>query len=114
MGNVIETDKGKIYIAPEAIAQLAYKAVSECFGVVGMQAKNFAQYLRGESGNKGIEVKIKDDALYLTIQIQVGYGTKISEVAKNVSEAVSYAVEQATGLKINHLDIKIAGIRVLD
>jgi len=114
MGNVIVNEKGKIYIAPEAIAQLAYRAVSECFGVVGMQAKNFAQYFRGEGGNKGIEVKIKEDALYLTIQIQVGYGTKISEVAKNVSEAVHYTIRQYTGIKIDHLDIKIAGIRVLD
>lgn len=114
MGNVIDNEKGRIIIAQEAIAQLAYRAVSECFGVVGMHAKNLAQYLLGEGGNKGIEVKVRDDGLYITVQIQVGYGTKISEVAKNVSEAVIYTVRQYTGLHIANVEIKIAGIRVLD
>ena len=114
MSNTVMTDFGAVVISTTAIAQLAYKAVSECFGVVGMPAKNFAQFVRGESGNKGVEVKVKDNAINILVQIHVLYGTKISEVAKNVSEAVHYAVEQATGLAIGHLEIRITGIRVMD
>ena len=79
-----------------------------------MPAKNFAQFVRGESGNKGVEVKVKDNAINILVQIHVLYGTKISEVAKNVSEAVHYAVEQATGMTIDRLEIRITGIRVMD
>ena len=34
MSNTILTDAGAVVISTTAIAQLAYKAVSECFGVV--------------------------------------------------------------------------------
>lgn len=114
MANTIVTENGIIVISTAAMAQLAYKAVSECFGVVGMPAKNFTQFILGESGNKGVDVRIKDQNVNILIQIQVLYGTKISEVARNVSEAVIYAVEQATGITVNNLEIKITGIRVVD
>ena len=48
------------------------------------------------------------------VQIQVLYGTKISEIASNISDAVLYAVEHTTGLKVDSLDIKISGIRVVE
>ena len=114
MANTFVTENGVIVISTTAMAQLAYKAVSECFGVVGMPAKNLTQFVRGESGNKGVEVRIKDQNVNILIQIQVLYGTKISEVARNVSEAILYAVEQATGIIVDNLESKITGIRVVD
>lgn len=114
MSNTIVNENGIIVIGTAALAQLAYKAVSECFGVVGMPAKNLTQFVRGENANRGVDVKIKDNAIHILVQIQVLYGTKISEVAKNVSEAVMYAVEQATGMLIENLEIRITGIRVVD
>ncbi|MEG0874714.1 MAG: Asp23/Gls24 family envelope stress response protein [Clostridiales bacterium] len=114
MANTFVTENGVIVISTTAMAQLAYKAVSECFGVVGMPAKNLTQFVRGENGNKGVDVKIKDQGIHILVQIQVLYGTRISEVAKNVSEALLYAVEQGTGLTVDNLEIKITGIRVVD
>ena len=113
MTNIIQNENGSIVISTTAIAQIAYKAVSECFGVVGMPAQNFAQFLKGEA-NRGVEVKIKDNGIHIMVQIQVLYGTKISEIASNISDAVLYAVENTTGLKVDSLDIKISGIRVVE
>ena len=113
MTNTIQTENGSIVISTTAIAQITYKAVSECFGVVGMPAQNLAQFIKGE-GNRGVEVKIKDNGIHIMVQIQVLYGTKISEIANNISDAVLYAVENNTGLKIDSLDIKISGIRVVE
>ncbi|HMM05113.1 MAG TPA: Asp23/Gls24 family envelope stress response protein [Clostridiales bacterium] len=114
MVNTVVNETGTVVISQTAIAQIAYKAVSECFGVIGMPAQNIAQFLRGEGANKGIEVKIKENGIHIMVQIQVLYGTKISEIAKNISDAVLYAVEYATGMRVETLEIKIAGIRVVD
>ncbi len=114
MVSTILNEKGTIMISQTAIAQIAYKAVSECFGVVGMPAQNFSQFLRGEGSTRGIEVKIKDNGIRIAARIQVLYGTKISEIAKNISDAVLYAVEHTTGLTVESLDIKISGIRVVE
>lgn len=114
MVNTVVNEAGTVVISQTAIAQIAYKAVSECFGVVGMPAQNFSQFLMGEGATKGIEVKIKGDGIHIMVQIQVLYGTKISEIARNISDAVLYAVESSTGLKVESLDIKIAGIRVVE
>lgn len=114
MVNTVVNEAGAIVISQTAIAQIAYKAVSECFGVVGMPAQNFTQFLRGEGANRGVEVKIKESGIHIMVQIQVLYGTKISEIAKNISDAVLYAVENTTGLTVDRLDIKISGIRVVE
>lgn len=114
MVNTIVNEAGTIVISQTAIAQIAYKAVSECFGVLGMPAQNLTQFLRGEGGSKGIEVKIKENGIRIAVQIHVLYGTRIAEIANNISDAVIYAVEHATGLKVENLEIRIAGIRVVE
>jgi uncharacterized alkaline shock family protein YloU len=114
MVNTVVNEAGTVVISQTAIAQIAYKAVSECFGVIGMPAQNLTQFLRGEGANKGIEVKIKENGIHIMVQIQVLYGTKISEIAKNISDAVLYAVEYATGMRVESLEIKITGIRVVE
>ena len=110
----IQTDHGEVVVDTDVIAKYAGAVAVECFGVVGMPAQNFSQFLRGEGSTRGIEVKIKDDGIRIAARIQVLYGTKISEIAKNISDAVLYAVEHTTGLTVESLDIKISGIRVVE
>lgn len=112
MSNITSLPLGTVTITGEALAQLAYKAASECFGVVGLSAKNLSQLLTGE--NRGIKVTIKDHGVLIQIQIFVLYGTKISEIARNISEGVRYSIEQYTGMKVEQVEIKIAGIKVAD
>lgn len=54
MVNTVVNEAGSVVISQTAIAQIAYKAVSECFGVVGMPAQNFTQFLRGESAGRKV------------------------------------------------------------
>lgn len=112
MGNTILLPLGTVTISAEALAQLAYKAASESFGVVGLSAKNLSQLFTGE--NRGIDVKIRESGVYIRIQIFVLYGTKISEIAKNISDGVRYSIEQYTGMMVEHVEVKIAGIKVAD
>ena len=109
-----KTDLGNIKISHTVVNQIVYKAVSECFGVVGMPALNMTQFIMGDNSSRGIEVKIEEDGVYITLSIHVMYGTNLPEITKNIADAVTYNLDYAVNLKVKSLDIKITGIRVVE
>ena len=118
MSSKITNDLGNVEVSEEVIANIAGSAVTECFGVIGMASRKIsdgiAELLGKDSLNKGIEVKIFEDRLEIDIYIIVVYGVKISEVAKNVMEKVSYQVTKITGLEIGSVNVIVQGVRILD
>ena len=118
MGREIITPLGKIVIDRQVIAALAGLAANECFGIVGMASNKFsdgiAELLKKEALHKGVDVKEKDGRLYIQVNIVVGYGTKISEVANNVMSNVKYTVEKHTDLMVDHVQVNIQGVRMVD
>lgn len=111
-------DNGKITISKEVLATIAGIAATDCFGVVGMSAKNIKDgigtLLGRDSLSKGVEIEENDDHTSIKVYIIVGYGTKISVVAGNVMQNVKYAVETYTGLTIKNVSVIVQGVRVLD
>lgn len=107
---------GKIEVAPRAIATITARAVTQCYGVVGMAPRNLregvAQVLRREDMHKGIEVQVQNDAIEITLSVIVEYGTRIAEVARNVQEQVRYAVERALGMPVTRVNVRVQGLRV--
>lgn len=118
MSKVITNDAGKIIISKEVIATLAGIAAMECYGIVGMASQKIkdgiVELLGREALSKGVQVTLKNERLNIDIYIIVGYGTKISEIANNVIEKVRYTVEQYTGLSVDHVQIYVQGVRVVD
>lgn len=116
LAHVVDTPDGKIIVAAEAIAMVAGIAATECYGVVGMAARGLqdglAHVLGRENLGRGVHVEVAGDRVSLTLSIIVGYGTRISEVARNVVAQVRYAVEQATGLRVERVRIEVQGVRV--
>lgn len=112
----ISTEVGRIVLSDEVIATIAGAAASECYGIVGMSSGRFrdgiATILGRDSISRGVEVDTSSEGLKLTLHIIVGYGTRISEVAHNVIEKVSYTLEQATGLRVEEVNIKVDGVQV--
>jgi uncharacterized alkaline shock family protein YloU len=111
-------ENGKIVISKEVLATVAGMAATDCFGVVGMTAKNIKDgigtLLGRDSLSKGVEIVEKDDKLSIKVYIIVGYGTKISVVAGNVMQNIKYMVETTTGLVIDNVSVIVQGVRVLD
>jgi uncharacterized alkaline shock family protein YloU len=107
---------GKIEVSPRAIATITARAVTQCYGVVGMAPRNLregvAQVLRREDMHKGIEVQVRGDAIEITLYVIVEYGTRIAEVARNVQEQVRYAVERALGMPVTRVNVSVQGLRV--
>lgn len=118
MGKVITNDTGKIIISKEVIATLAGIAAMECYGIVGMASQKIkdgiAELIGMEALSKGVEVILKNEQININVYIIVGYGTKISEIANNVMEKVRYTVEQHTGMIVDHVQIHVQGVRVVD
>ena len=103
-------------ISDSVIAIIAGTAASECYGLVGMAARNvqdgLIDLLRQEHYERGVEVEAKGEELIIRLHIVVEYGTKISEVAHNVMQRVKYAVETACGIPVRQIDVRVEGVRV--
>ena len=109
---------GKIEVAPRAIATIAARAVGQSYGVVGMAPhtlrEGMAQVLRQADAHRGVEVHISDSAIAIDLYVILEYGTRISEVAHNIQENVRYAVEQALGMPIGQINVRVQGLRMND
>ena len=95
MAAKLENEYGVISIDREVIARIAGYAAIECYGIVGMAAKNvkdgLVQLLKLESLTKGIKMRID---------------------ANNIISTVKYSVEEFTGVEVEDVNIFVDGVRV--
>ncbi|SEN15833.1 Asp23/Gls24 family envelope stress response protein [Lihuaxuella thermophila] len=115
----VSTNLGQIEVANEVIATIAGVSAMDCYGLVGMASRSqlkdgITELLGRENLSKGIEVRTENGETIIDMYIIVGYGTKISEVAHNVQTKVKYTLEQMTGLKVNHVNIYVQGVRLVN
>ena len=115
IAQVIETPLGKIVVYEEVIATIVGFAAEECYGLVGMASRKLsddvARLLNRENIARGIQISHLEDGLIIEMNVIVGYGVKISEVAGNVIERVRYFVEMMTGLKVALVNVKVQSVR---
>ncbi|GAB4545684.1 MAG: Asp23/Gls24 family envelope stress response protein [Anaerolineales bacterium] len=109
------TTLGAIHIAPGAVATIAYHAVLESYGVVGLAPKNLADGIVStitREPSRGITVRYQEDKIDIDLHIIVEYGTRINSVAQSVANTVRFHVEKALGLRVNSVNVHVAGLRV--
>jgi uncharacterized alkaline shock family protein YloU len=109
------TSLGGIHISPNAVATIAYHATLESYGVVGLAARNLADGLVKtitRDPSRGVTVRYNGEEIDIEIHIVIEYGTRISTVAESVANTVRFHVEKALGLKVNSVNVHVAGLRV--
>jgi len=109
------TTLGGIHVSPNAVATIAYHATLESYGVVGLAARNLADgFVKTitRDPSRGITVRYSGEQIDIDIQVIVEYGTRISSVAESVANTVRFHVEKALGLKVNSVNVHVAGLRV--
>lgn len=109
------TSLGSIHISRTAVATIAYYATLESYGVVGLAPKNIAEGLANtitREPTRGVSVEYDGNKVDIEINIIVEYGTRISSVASSVANTVRYHVEKALGLRVNTINVHVAGLRV--
>ncbi len=115
-GKEIRTDMGKLVLSEEAIATIAGASATECYGVVGMAGRKMtdglSELLGRENLARGVSVSIDGDEVYIELFVILGYGIKISEVARMIVDKVRYTVEKFTGLKVKKVTVNVESIRL--
>ncbi len=111
------TSLGGIHISPNAVATIAYHATLESYGVVGLAPKNLADGIVKtitREPSRGVSVRYNGEDIDIDIHIIVEYGTRINSVAESVANTVRFHVEKALGLRVNAVNVHVAGLRVSD
>ncbi len=114
----IDTRDGRITLTDRVLQDLAGIATTECYGVAGMAAKNIqdgiSAILGQESLGRGVGVTHlgEDGALEITVNIVVGYGVNIGQVARNIRQKVRYMVTHCTGLAVARVNVNVQGVKV--
>jgi len=107
---------GRIEVSHRAIAHLASQAVQQSYGIVGLASRTarpgWAELLRREDEYKGVEVKFSDGRVIIDLYVVIEYGTRISEVARNIMSSVKFAVESALGVPVVQVNVNVQNIRV--
>ena len=115
---ILEAQQGRIYIEEEVVAALAGLATAECYGVVGLAPRGFseglAEILHRDSISRGVKVEGQEGKLSVEVNVVIGYGTRISEVARNIMSTVKYTVEDLTGLKVGKVDVFVRSVQVTE
>ena len=108
---------GGIHISPNAVATIAYFATLESYGVVGLAPRSLVEGLAQSithEPTRGVTVRFDGEILDIDVNIIVEYGTRVASVANSVANTVRFHVEKALGLKVNTVNVHVAGLRVSD
>jgi uncharacterized alkaline shock family protein YloU len=100
----VPSDRGRITIAPEAVAQIVGRVAAECYGVVGMA-------VRGPARERVVIVRNDGGAVALELYVVVAYGLNLAEVAATARSQVTYEVERLTGLRVASVDVHIQDVK---
>ncbi len=111
------TSLGGIHVSPAAVAELAYHATLQSYGVVGLAPKNIVEGLAQSIARepaRGVSVRFDGENIDIDLFIIVEYGTRITTVADSVANSVKFQVEKALGMPIHEINVHVAGLRVSD
>lgn len=110
-----ENPNGTIEVTHEYFSNLIGYAASSCYGVAGMAASSPAQGLYSIFGqnklDRGVKVKPISGELAIDLHIVVTYGVNITAIVKSIIKKVRYTVEEATGLKVESVNVFVDGMK---
>jgi uncharacterized alkaline shock family protein YloU len=108
---IVTTERGRVSIAPAAVAQIVGAAAAESYGVVALAGRGRISRLVPWGIKKGVDVGLRDGALVVELHVIVEHTVKLAEVAATVRSRVEYELERMVGLPIASLEVHIDGIR---
>ncbi|HBY71849.1 MAG TPA: Asp23/Gls24 family envelope stress response protein [Lachnospiraceae bacterium] len=107
---------GEVQIADEVVAVIAGLAATEVKGVSATSG-NVTNEITGKLGkkslSKGVKVMVNEDAVSVDMALTLEYGYGIPEIAAQVQEKVKLAIENMTGLQVQDVNIRVAGVNIV-
>jgi len=108
---IATTERGRIAIAPAAVAQIVGAAAAESYGVVALAGRGRLSKLVPWGIKKGVDVDLRDGGLVVELHVVVEHGLRLAEVAERVRSRAQYELERMVGLPIASLEVHIDGVR---
>ncbi|MBO4902326.1 MAG: Asp23/Gls24 family envelope stress response protein [Lachnospiraceae bacterium] len=113
-GTIMQGDTiGEIRIAGDVVANIAGIAATEVEGVAATFG-NITNELMNKVGlktlGKAIKVEVNETSCDVAIALIMKYGYHIPTTCKKVQERVRSSIENMTGLKVNDVNIRVAGV----
>lgn len=106
---------GEVQIADDVVAIIAGLAATEVKGVAGL-AGNIPNEIIGKLGkknlSKGIKVEVTNETVVVDMSLVLEYGYSIPKISVQVQEKVKSAIENMTGLTVEEVNVRIAGVNV--
>lgn len=106
---------GDVQIADEVVAIIAGLAATEVEGVASM-AGNVTNELVSRLGmknlSKGVKIQVMGDAVIVDLALNMEYGYSIPKTSGEVQDRVKQAIENMTGLHVEEVNIRIAGVKL--
>ena len=108
---IATTERGRIAVSADAIAQIVGSAAAESYGVVALTGRGRLPRLVPWGIKKGVDVDLRPDGLVVELRVVVEHGLRLAEVAETVRSRVQYELERMVGLPIASLEVHIEGVR---
>ena len=106
---------GNVQIADEVVAVIAGLAATEVEGVNKMYG-NITNEIVSKLGmkklSKGVKILINQDIVDVDLKLVLDYGVNIAKVSEEVQDRVKSSIETMTGLNVEEINIRIAGIQI--
>ena len=106
-------ENGNVMISEDVIETIVAESVAEVEGVQGLVVKPGADIadLIGKNWGKGMKIVIgEDNELTIDCNVIMKYGQSVIDVAKNIQQTVTGAVESMTGVKVTLVNVNVCGI----
>lgn len=108
-----KAENGSINISEDVISTMVRTAITEIDGVAGISntaGAELAELIGIKTVSKGIKVQIVDDTIKVDAVILVRYGCNIVNVAKEVQNSVTEAVQTITGIDKAEVNVHVSGV----
>ncbi|MBQ7130564.1 MAG: Asp23/Gls24 family envelope stress response protein [Oscillospiraceae bacterium] len=97
-------ENGNVMISDDVVAAIAEHALAEVEGAA------FHADVK-KNWNKTMKILIaEDNSVSISVNITVTYGHSVVDVANNVQNVLTTAVENMTGVKVAEVNVNICGI----
>lgn len=110
-----EEKTGTVRIADDVVAMIAALAATEVEGIAAM-AGNLTNELLSRVGvrglSRGARVEVSGGKVKTELAVVMEYGYNIPATCQKVQTKVKNAIENMTGLEVQDVNIRIAGINV--
>ncbi len=106
-------NKGDIHISNQVLAGIAATAARDVDGVMALSGGRLTSshgQIQGKKLGSSVDVEVEGDRITVNLSILVQYGCVIPDVARAVQESVADALEKATGLTVNNVNVHVAGV----